>query len=253
MIPVIIKNLEIGTGIPKICIPNIGKTKKEILANAAQYKDLPMDIMEWRADWFDEVQNISEVTDVLKELHNLLPDTPLLYTFRTKKEGGMLELDPEQYTALAIAAADSGYADLIDVELFTGDTLVRSMITSIHNSGAKVIVSSHDFEKTPCAEELLDRLRRMQALDADILKIAVMPHSAKDVLTLLSVTDEMHSHDACRPLITMSMAGTGGISRIAGEIFGSSVTFGAGTEASAPGQLNAATLSEMLKTIHSAL
>lgn len=47
----------------------------------------------------------------------------------------------------------------------------------------------------------------MQELDADIPKIAVMPQNKKDVLTLLSATEEMASEYADRPIITMSMAG----------------------------------------------
>ena len=53
------------------------------------------------------------------------------------------------------------------------------------------------------------RLRRMQELDADILKIAVMLRSKKDVLTLLAATEEMCSEYANRPVITMSMDGMG--------------------------------------------
>lgn len=49
----------------------------------------------------------------------------------------------------------------------------------------------------------------MQELGADIPKIAVMPQSRKDVLTLLSATEEMASKYADRPIITMSMSATG--------------------------------------------
>lgn len=253
MIPVKVKNIEIGTGIPKICVPDIGKTKDEILSQAQEYKNLPMDILEWRADWFEDVSDTEKVLDVLKKLRAILPDTPLLFTFRTKKEGGVLEFDVENYIALNIAVANSGLADLIDVEIFTGDDLVRTMIDSIHASGTKVIASNHDFSKTPAASDLIYRMRKMQDFDADILKIAMMPQSMKDVITLLSATEEMKSCYADRPLITMSMAGLGSISRVAGEFFGSAVTFGAGQAASAPGQLDAVTLSEILKTLHTCI
>ena len=39
------------------------------------------------------------------------------------------------------------------------------------------------------------------------------------------------------PVITMAMSGMGAVSRISGEIFGSSVTFASVEECSAPGQL----------------
>ena len=89
----------------------------------------------------------------------------------------------------------------------------------------------------------------MEELGADISKIAVMPQSRKDVLTLLSVTEERSRH-ALRPVITMSMSETGLISRLAGEVFGSAVTFGSVTNASAPGQIPVEQLSRVLDILH---
>jgi 3-dehydroquinate dehydratase (EC 4.2.1.10) len=116
----------------------------------------------------------------------------------------------------------------------------------------KVIMSSHDFHNTPPAEEIVRRLRKMQQLGADIPKIALMPQNKTDVLTLLTATLEMHEHYADRPLITMSMAKTGVISRLAGEVFGSAATFGAVKKASAPGQISVSDLRIALTILHQA-
>ena len=99
-------------------------------------------------------------------------------------------------------------------------------------------------------EEIIERLIKMQEADADIAKIAVMPESKKDVLTLLSATEEMVSQYADRPIVTMSMKGTGAISRISGEIFGSAITFGSLEKASAPGQVELSQLKTVLEIIH---
>ena len=122
-----------------------------------------------------------------------------------------------------------------------------------HENGVKVIMSNHDFFKTPSKEEIISRLCAMQEKGADIPKIAVMPQSKKDVLTLLSATNEMVEEHADRPIITMSMAATGVISRVCGEVFGSALTFGAVGKASAPGQMGAGELKEMLTTLHASL
>lgn len=97
---------------------------------------------------------------------------------------------------------------------------------------------------------MLDCLRRMQELNGDISKLAVMPHSAVDVIRLLSVTARMKETYADRPFITMSMGAQGLVSRLAGESFGSCVTFGCAGTASAPGQMEAETLSRILEAIH---
>ena len=66
-------------------------------------------------------------------------------------------------------------------------------------------------------------------------------------------TEEMANEYADRPIITMSMAGTGVISRLAGEVFGSALTFGAAAKASAPGQMGVEDLKQVLTLLHGAL
>ena len=248
-----VRGVRIGEGIPKICVPIVGTTRDEILAAAKSFESVKKDVVEWRADWFEGVFDFAQVEAVLKELRRVLGNTPVLFTFRTANEGGEKAIEPAAYAELNKRAAATGLIDLVDVEAFTGDEVVRDIIESAHESGVVVVASNHDFEKTPEKDEIVRRLRKMQELDADIPKIAVMPQSRKDVLTLLSATEEMVSEYADRPIITMSMSATGLISRLCGECFGSALTFGAVGKASAPGQMNASDLSEILNLIHTSL
>lgn len=248
-----VRNVEIGSGVPKICVPIVGVTKEDILAEAKSFDNIPVDVVEWRVDWFENVFDFSKVKDTLKDLRAVLGDTPLLMTFRTSKEGGEKSIEIDDYAIFNIKVAETGYVDLIDVEVFTGDDVVKKVIAGAHNAGVKVIASNHDFNKTPDKDDIISRLRKMQDLGADILKIAVMPTNKKDVLTLLAATEEMYSDYAERPIITMSMAGTGVISRLCGEVFGSSLTFGAAGKASAPGQMGVNDLSTVLALLHNAL
>lgn len=89
----------------------------------------------------------------------------------------------------------------------------------------------------------------MEEAGADIAKIAVMPESTEDVLTLLSATCKAKKELTC-PVITMSMAGTGLISRLSGEVFGSCLTFGSAGNISAPGQIDALKLRSVLHILH---
>ena len=126
----------------------------------------------------------------------------------------------------------------------------KELLQEIQKEECVVVGSNHDFHKTPSKEEIVKRLCFMQQAGADIPKIAVMPENPKDVLTLLSATEEMVSLYADRPVVTMSMAKTGVISRISGEIFGSAITFGSISKASAPGQLELEDLRKTLEIIH---
>ena len=248
-----VKNVTIGEGLPKIIVPIVGQTKDEIIAAAKSFANVELDIVEWRVDWFEGVFDFDQVKDVAQALRDVLQDTPILFTFRTAKEGGEKAIEPEAYVELNQNISKTGLVDLVDVEAFTGDDYVAQIIEVAHQNNVKVVASNHDFDKTPDQADIVSRLRKMQEQGADIPKIAVMPNNKKDVLTLLAATEEMATNYADRPIITMSMAGTGLISRLCGEVFGSAATFGAVGKVSAPGQMNAEDLNTILTLIHKSL
>lgn len=249
MNPVKVKHVCIGEGMPKICVPIVEETREAILATAKRILNEPADLIEWRADWYESVFEIEEVLSVLRELREVLADKPILFTFRTKAEGGKKEISYEQYVELLQAVANTGFLDMIDVEVYFNHGIAE-LVLELQKMGAIVVGSNHDFVKTPGKAELIKRLCFMQSIGVDIPKIAVMPQCAKDVLVLLEATVEMSSTHADRPIVTMSMSGVGTVSRIAGEGFGSAITFGALEKASAPGQIPVKELKKILEIMH---
>lgn len=245
-----VKGMRIGEGIPKICVPIVERSTEEILAAAVALLKEPVDLVEWRADFFNDIEDLDSVDEVLRLLHKVLGNIPVLFTFRTMREGGERECSTLAYIELIEHVAASGLADLIDVELSMGEAAVANLVDAVHSCEGIVIASSHNFDSTPARDEMITTMRRMQALDADILKIAVMPNNKQDVLLLLSATEEMTRVYADRPVITIAMGADGQISRVACEAFGSSVTFGAVGKQSAPGQMNVKNLSEILQRLH---
>ncbi len=248
---VTVRGCTIGTGMPKICVPIVAKNTEEICVQARTLSGRSFDVVEWRADWFDGVFDL----DVVRQAACLLRETlgeavPLLFTFRTKQEGGEKAISTGEYIALNRLVASEHLADLIDAELMTGDDAVREMVSDAHRANVPVILSNHDFHQTPAKEELLSRLRHAETLGGDILKIAVMPQTRQDVLTLLSATEEMSRSTQC-PLITMSMGRLGVVSRLCGETFGCALTFGAVGQTSAPGQMDTESLRGVLELLHS--
>ena len=245
---VVIRDLVIGEGMAKICAPVTGISEEEILEQSKAICALDADILEWRCDWYKEVLNSDQVKRVLERLRKCIGDMALLVTFRTKKEGGQLEVDLKTYEAILMSAIESGYADMVDLEIMSDSQTVDTVIRSAHEKGVYVVASNHDFDRTPEKEVLLERMALMDKAGADILKIAVMPQKAKDVVRLLDVTEEASKFG--RPVITMSMSGLGLVSRLSGEVFGSAVTFGCVGRASAPGQIEVTELRKILELIH---
>ena len=80
-----VRNITIGEGRPKICVPIVGQTKEDILLEAGTFERIPVDVVEWRVDWFENVFDTDKVLDVAKDLQTVLKDTPILFTFRTAK------------------------------------------------------------------------------------------------------------------------------------------------------------------------
>lgn len=237
MTSVIVRELSIGEGSPKICIPIAENNLENIIKAAEQILDSPADLVEWRADWFEYLLDFDKTKEVLKILREILKDIPIIFTIRSKNEGGEKTVDEATYLELNKKAIDTGCVDLIDVEVLSFKTVAKELIDYSHRLAVKVIASHHDFEKTPEKEEMISKLEIMESFGADILKIAVMPKTYEDVESLLAVSDKIE-----KPLIAISMSELGVKSRLKGA-----VTFGTVGKASAPGQISAYELKEKLK------
>lgn len=246
-----VRGLRLGEGIPKLCVPMVGATREALMEEAARIKALPPDLVEWRADYFESILEPGRAAKMLGELRNALGEIPILFTVRTKREHGELDVSPEAYARLNMEAARTRKADLIDLELMTAPATLRLLVAGVHTCGVKIILSNHDFDGTPPRSEMTGRLRKMRSWGGDLCKIAVMPHTPEDVLSLLEATREV-AREGKVPVISMAMGGLGAITRMAGEAFGSAVTFGAVQKASAPGQIDAVELRRVLNLLHEA-
>ena len=243
-----IKDLKIGIGLPKICVPLVGTTDQELIEQTRKANQSNCDMLELRIDHYAKV---SEVSQVLELLHKIRECTsmPLLFTFRTANEGGEKEISKKDYQSLYEEVIKSGAVELIDLELFQGEELIKPLIELAKQHGIKVVVSNHDFNKTPETKEMIERLLKMRKLEADIPKIAVMPQTKQDVLRLMEAILYVREQDDMGPLVGISMGELGMPSRMMGNWFHSSITFGVVSEASAPGQLSVKELHQVFEVI----
>lgn len=238
MTTVKVRNIVLSEGLPKIAVPNVGVTEEEILASAKEIAAAKPDIMEWRIDYYEAgIKDNEKLIATAKALRDVVGELPILVTFRTKNEGGVLELGEDEYLDLVATVVTNRLGDAVDIELFHDEERVKDLVKQAHNYNVVVIMSNHDFEKVPAKDVIEFRLKKMADLGADVPKLACMPHSADDVLTLLSATNDARKA-LSTPIITMAMADLGKVSRIAGQVFGSCLSFGAVGKTSAPGQLS---------------
>ena len=97
----------------------------------------------------------------MRKLRECLGETPLLYTLRTRAEGGNAQVDVDEYLRLNQAAIHSGCLDLVDVEILRGDDTAFLLVEEAHRHHTAVIGSSHDFSGTPKKEAIIMRLCQM--------------------------------------------------------------------------------------------
>lgn len=244
-----IKGIRIGDGRPVICVPVVAAEKEAVIEQIKKLTEQKVQMIEWRVDCFAEADNVDTVREVLLAVRGYVEHTVFLFTFRTKQQGGSRRMEEWKILKLNEAAAKSGCVDLIDLEFFEA-TKPEKEIRRFQRMGVRVIASHHDFDGTPDDRILCMLMEQMQQGGADVAKLAVMPQNADDVVRILKLTNDIKQKYPTLPVVTMSMGALGVVSRMAGEIFGSCITFGAVGETSAPGQIQAGQLGNILDIIH---
>ena len=245
--------LRLDSSSPTIIVPITARDAAELDQSvAAAATALAAGAVEWRVDLYEPFTDgggldPAPAVAALQRVAQLLPDAPVLATFRTTAEGGSVEISDEAYLALIDALSATGLAAAVDVEY--RHPRAAQAIAAAHGHGTQVVASNHDFDATPPADEIVARLDAMEAAGADVAKIAVMPRSAADVVTLLDATERRH-RVAQVPLVTMAMGALGAITRIGGGVFGSAATFATVGASSAPGQLPAGNVRDALDLLH---
>ncbi|EOH6102462.1 type I 3-dehydroquinate dehydratase [Acinetobacter baumannii] len=233
----------------KTIVPITAKTKEQALAQAQVIANTAdADLAEFRIDLLSFASDTKQVIALGHELKKILGNKPMIATIRTKNEGGQLEISDADYGKTYQAYLKKPFMDWLDVEMFHDQKVVSEIVQKAHQKKVLVVMSNHDFQKTPSQDEIEKRLLKQDQMGADVLKIAVMPKSKQDVFTLMNATLKV-SQQTTKPLLTMSMGQLGTISRVATANMGGSYSFGMIGQASAPGQIDVTKLKQILQTV----
>ncbi|ATF26237.1 MULTISPECIES: type I 3-dehydroquinate dehydratase [Brochothrix] len=243
-----IGHLTIGEGAPKRCVSFIGNNKAAIKTEIMLFKQKKqaIDMIEWRVDCLDKWQERTECEAIAQLIKAEIGETPVIFTCRTMREGGLAQVTAESYSELLNWAINSSFFDAIDIEQAWEEEMSGSLIQSAKSNGLVSLVSHHNFEETPSLEAMVTLLSKAEQLGGDIPKLAVMPQTKMDVLRLLEATLLLSGRSKGQPVITMSMGELGQVSRVIGSFSGSALTFGSLQQASAPGQIEVETLAQMM-------
>jgi 3-dehydroquinate dehydratase-1 len=238
MKPIVVRGRPLATGrLPAVCAPLVGRTGEALAVECAAVAAKQPDLLEWRVDFFAAIGDVQAVLRAAAALRAASAGIPILFTRRAEREGGQpIALDEPQVLALYEAVVASGCIDLVDFEMANAPADVARVRALTRRHGLGLVLSFHDFQRTPADDELGARFAQAERLEADVAKVAVMPQSIEDVHRLLGAT--LHaSRSLAIPVISMAMGGAGAVTRLCGGVFGSALTFAVGSAASAPGQI----------------
>jgi len=172
--------------------------------------------------------------------------TPLLFTNRPTWEGGECKDDEDRRIRPLLAAIEQ-QAAYDDLELRSPRTSRDLLLKAAAKSKSKIIVSWHNFDKTPEPAELAVILDQQRKSGCHIGKMVGMAHNQSDALKMLALLN----NDPEFPLISFAMGRPGTISRLATTRLGGFMTYAAPDQgnATAPGQIRAGKLIKMLKDL----
>jgi 3-dehydroquinate dehydratase-1 len=245
-----VRDKVIGGPDPLICMPLVAKEKSEVMQQAEELKQFNPDLVEWRIDSYENVEDVDDSLEVLVSLREELGNIPLIFTCRIDAEGGFKQISVDKRLRLIQAAIGSGNLDLVDVEMCNQTAFIENIKDTAERNETRLIFSYHNFDQTPDETFIFNKLVQAQETGADIAKVAVMPKNYKDVLILLNATLKARTEHLEIPIISMSMGPEGGVTRIAGGLFGSDLTFAAGKESSAPGQISIGDLRKAMAVLY---
>ncbi|KAL8508076.1 hypothetical protein ACS0TY_018578 [Phlomoides rotata] len=225
-----VKSMESGAGIRKnqtlICAPIMGDTVAQMVELMHKAKLKGADLVEVRLDHMKSFNPDVDIEKLIKEC-----PLPTLFTYRPIWEGGEYNGDENRRFHALRLAMELG-ADHIDIELKVAHEF-NNFMNGYKSEKCKVIISSHNYESTPSAEDLGNLVARIQASGADIVKFATTAQDITDVARVFQIT--VHSQI---PIIALVMGERGILSRLVCPKFGGYLTFGTleRGKVSAPGQ-----------------
>ncbi len=192
----------------------------------------------------------------LEQLAGYDGELPLLVTNRPTWEGGEADgsdaaAEAARLDALEAALGNDAVA-AVDLELaaLRRSERAAAVADEAESLGVSVVVSVHDFERTP-SERAMGSLLSAGASAGDVGKLAVTAKDREDALALLSAT---HAADAAGYAVaTMAMGEAGRHTRAVAPLYGSKIGYAPvhAADATAPGQYDLVTLAELVDRLRS--
>ncbi|MDC3254210.1 type I 3-dehydroquinate dehydratase [Nitrosopumilus sp.] len=194
------------------------KIKLKIALKKSDYVEVRLDFLK-----IEQIPNTLEI--IKKDLNKII------CTLRPTTEGGKFPSnEKERITIIKLIAEYNPF--LLDIE-FNTLKKDKKLAEYLKSTKTKLLVSWHDFKKTPKSSELKSKIRQMSKFSSNV-KIVSTAKSTEDATRML----EMYSKKGKNNLISFAMGDAGKLSRILCLYLGSPYTYVSLGKAVAPGQFS---------------
>jgi 3-dehydroquinate dehydratase / shikimate dehydrogenase len=229
----------------KLCIAVQGSTPSELLAHAdTALKDCVF--LEFRLDAL--AKPAAALPDLKAFLHRRR-DVTVIATCRRKTAGGQFAGSLNAEMEILLKAAEAG-CHIVDLEIESAEQCSKPQLSrfraALRETGASLLISSHDFTRTRRPEGLGQVAQRIAAYEPEFVKVVTTARTLADNLSVLRMVEDQ-SLDS--QLVGIAMGEEGLISRILSPRAGATFTYasvGEGAE-TAPGQISARTLLDLYR------
>ena len=133
-----IQNVTLGAGIPKVCVPVMGKDLREWTEAATAARE-QADLIELRLDSVSPELDSDRVRQACRVVREKAQGSALLATMRTSRDGGAGDGDAERYETLLVTLARERLCDALDVELGVGEAAFARIAQEAHAAGVPVL------------------------------------------------------------------------------------------------------------------
>ncbi len=210
--------------------------------------EMGADVLEIRLDLLG-IRNLETAAEIIRKVKSET-ELPVIITNRSHNEGGKWDGEEAERIGLIkdLLSFKDG-PDAVDIELSADRDERDNAVKAAKTHGKTVIISAHDFSKTPSSQEMRATLEEAFLAGASIAKLAVMPHSMRDILDLLEVT--LAAKEAGRTVSTIAMGNLGKHTRLIAPFYGSVLTYASieSTTSAAPGQLPVDELKKVMELL----
>ena len=222
----------------KLVVSIMPRNIEEVQAiDVTRYEDA--DIIEWRADFLAK----EAILQVAPAVFEKFAGRELLFTLRTRSEGGEIDLSSEEYVQIIKDVTQLYQPDYVDFEYYTHKDVFDQMLDF-----PNLVLSYHNFQEPP--DNMMEILSELTSLTPKVVKVSVMAHTEQDVLDLMNYTRGFKTLNPEQDYVTISMGKIGKVSRITSDVTGSSWSFASLDEASAPGQISLSSMKKIREILN---